>query len=116
MRVWFKRAARTSRSLARICAYPGCLLAILSLGMQSAEAAQCGWYTVLGCYLHQRAAWRQNDQLEFGYVVLTTRKDFPFFKPGYHCVVKGPMQRAAAQATAKGWLGVVPEAYAKKAC
>ena len=116
MRVWFKRAARTSYSLTRIWIYPGCLLVTLSQGMQSAEAAQCGWYAVLGCYLNQRAAWQQNDQLEFGFAVWTTRKDFPLFKPGYHCVVKGPMQRAAAQATAKGWTGVVPEAYAKKAC
>jgi hypothetical protein len=92
------------------------LLIAVSLGAQRTEAAQCGWYAVLGCYLNQRAAWRQNDQLEFGYVVLTTRKDFPLFKPSFHCVVKGPMRRAAAQATARSWITVVPEAYAKKAC
>lgn len=81
----------------------------------SANAKQCDWYVVLGCFSTQSAAIRRNDALESGYILATSDGALPMIGPGLFCVVKGPSSRQVALADALSWRDVVPDVYVKRA-
>lgn len=77
--------------------------------------AACDWYVSLGCFVRMRDAVRRNDEIESGYIIETTRRDFPRFRTGLFCVVKGPSSRAKAEGELAVWRAVVPDTYLKQA-
>lgn len=81
-------------------------------GSATRQPGSCGWFAVLGCFSNREAAWRRNDELETGYVIDTAAARNPAFRPGFYCVVKGPLPRREAE----GWRRIVPGAYPKRSC
>jgi hypothetical protein len=63
-------------------------------------AQVCGWFAILGCFSDPRDAYSWNECIREGYVVDTTRMDYPTFQAGFYCVVSGPMNEHSARAVA----------------
>jgi hypothetical protein len=76
------------------------------------QARKCGWFAVLDCFSTRMAAFRYNDQVETGHTIATDRRDFPTFKPGLFCVVKGP----GSLDEATEWRSTFKGIGIKKAC
>jgi hypothetical protein len=73
------------------------------------------WYAILHCARSSGEATRWSER-NGGQVINTSSDEFPNFQRGYHCVVIGPMSRAAALAEARQWKssGRSRAAYAKE--
>ena len=79
-------------------------------------AQACGWYAIMLCSTSRGEAARWSNSHGVGRVIDTTSERYPNFRPGYYCVVEGPMSRGAAVGTANSYRGISPTAYAKNAC
>ena len=81
-------------------------------------AQACGWYAIASCGRSLRAAQQFSRRMGVGYVLDTSSHSFPNFRPGFFCVVSGPMSRSRALGMAREWRyeGLAPDAYAKNAC
>lgn len=81
-----------------------------------ASDGSCGWYAVLTCSKSEREANRWSRRHGVGTVVDTSSDEFPNFRPGFYCVVIGPMRRGEALDTADDHRDIAPTAYAKESC
>ncbi len=78
--------------------------------------AACGWYAISACSPSHAEAQNFASQHGTGYVINTSSPEFPNFRPGYFCVVNGPMSYGAANSTVARLRRVSPTAYAKNGC
>lgn len=76
--------------------------------------ASCGWYAIYRCSKSYAAAdeWANNSGL--GYVIDTDEYDN--FRPGWYCVVEGPMSRNRAQKAVRDNRDISHDGYAKYGC
>lgn len=92
------------------------ILATAVPGPAVAGDGSCGWYAVLQCSQSEREANRWSRRHGVGTVVDTSSDEFPNFRPGFYCVVIGPMRRGEALDTADDHRDIAPTAYAKESC
>ena len=95
------------------------LTALLTCGLGAAipaNAQQCGYYAILGCFQDSASAFNWNERIEFGRVIRTGSDEYPNFRPGYYCVVHGPTSSGEANHVMRRWRSIVPDAYVKNAC
>lgn len=80
-------------------------------------AQACGWYAIMHCGSAETARGYRS-RTGAGFIINTSRGDYPNFQPGYFCVVQGPAPRSEALIIAQQWRnsGFSPSAYAKSAC
>lgn len=76
----------------------------------------CGWYAILQCSESERQANRWSRRHGVGTVIDTSSGEFPNFRPGFYCVVIGPLRRGEALDTADDYRDIAPTAYAKESC
>src|SRR5262249_29592192 len=79
---------------------------------QRAERSRCGWYAISFCS-KSRADAENWSRSRDGFVIDTDSPDYPNFRAGWYCVVKGPMSRTEALSEAERFRRFVPTAYAK---
>lgn len=85
-------------------------------------AQACGWYAITHCSRSLAAARsfaaRQQRRFGSGRVIDTSSGRYPNFRPGFYCVVDGPMSRQNALGSARVYRHeeMSGSAYAKSAC
>lgn len=84
-------------------------------------AQNCGWFVIGTCSRSRRDAQRAADEEGGGngYVISTSSREYPNFRPGYYCVVEGPFDREGqAERALSRWrrAGAPRSSYIKNAC
>ena len=71
----------------------------------------CGYYVISGCYRSSSSARRRARRIG-GYVVNTSSRAFPNFRPGYFCAVFGPYSYGTARRKSR----YIKPSYVKNGC
>ena len=76
----------------------------------------CGWFAISACEKDRATAERKARQ-HGAEVIETGAPKYPKFNAGWHCVVRGPTDKAGAEKAKQELRGLgVPDAYIKNSC
>lgn len=85
-------------------------------GGQADAAPICGWFAISACEKDPAIAARKARK-HGGEVIETGAPKYPKFNPGWHCVVRGPTDKAGAEKARRELIELgVPDAYIKNSC
>jgi hypothetical protein len=79
-----------------------------------AASQECGWFAILHCSKSNAEAIQRQETDAPGQIIKTN--DFEGLRPGYYCIINGPMKRNEAKGYIKQFASHIQGAYVKRAC